>query len=428
MLSEADNHLLTRVEGDAPMGQMLRENFWFPAVRAARLEPDGAPLRVRLLGEDFIAFRSTDGRVGFFDEACPHRRASLALGRNEGNGVRCIFHGWKIDVSGKVVEMPNEHRDPERMCAKVKVNHYPVREAANVVWVYLGTKAEPPPLPNYEFMDLPEDQVNVVSVVIPCNWVQGVEASIDDAHVGILHHSYMANYGARRPDELSAGPPAYDVELRPYGFQGTVIRALPDGRSMAATTHFCMPWYGFVSTGQPDEAELNRRTVFVAVPIDDYNYHQIFFSYDISGPVEKLFGAVTEYDQDNFAPPLGGPETVWGQDREAMKNGHFTGFSQNLISEDTAVQMSMGRITDRSKEQLCSSDKAVGYGRQVLLQAARDHQNGITPESARPGVDASEARPRFVYVKPGEDWREMVQAGADRLREKKMAKKMVTSS
>ncbi len=410
MLSPADNELLCRVEGDAPMGQMLRDSFWVPAVRGARLERDGAPMRLRFFGEDFVAFRSTDGRVGFFDEACPHRRASLALGRNEGNGVRCIFHGWKIDVSGKVVEMPNEHRDPERMCAKVKVNHYPVREAAGMVWVYLGSRAEPPPMQDFEFMNLPEGHVRILSVDVPCNWVTSVEASLDDAHVGILHAAFMDILKQRRPVEDIAGPPAYEVDLQPYGFQATVLRALPEGRSIASSTHFAMPWFGFVSTGSPDAPGFTRRALHVAIPIDDYNYRQVFFSYDVHSPISKMFGCVEEYDQDNFAPPLGGPETYWGQDRELMKQGHFSGFPMNLTSEDTAIQMSQGAIPDRTHEALCSSDKAIGFMRQILIQAARDHQAGKVPLGASGDVDWGRIRSRMTFVEPGENWRDNLAA------------------
>ncbi len=413
MLSEADNQLLCRVEGDAPMGRMLRDNFWVPAIRSARLEPDGAPIRLKFFGDDYVVFRSTDGRVGFFDEACPHRRASMALGRNEGNGLRCIFHGWKIDVSGKVVEMPNEHRDPERMCAKVKVGHYPTREVVGMVWVYLGAKAEPPPLQNFEFMTLPEEHVRILTVDIPCNWINSVEASIDDAHVGILHASFMDVYKDRRPHEVVAGPPAYEVDQHPYGFQGTVLRSLPGGRSMASSTHFAMPWFGFTSTGRPDAPGATRRAVHVAIPIDDYNYRQVFFSYDVNSPAENFFAGATEYDQDNFAPPLGGPETVWGQDREAMKNGHFSGFLSNLTSEDTAIQMSQGAIPDRTHEVLCSSDKAIGFMRHTLIQAARDYQAGKVPLGAAPGIDWSKIRSRLAFVEPGENWRDKLAAAPD---------------
>jgi hypothetical protein len=250
----------------------------------------------------------------------------------------------------------------------------------------------------------------VVSVVIPCNWAQGVEASIDDAHVAILHASWMKDFRSKRPGVFDPSPPAYDIDPQPYGFRATALRSLPGGDIVASATHFAMPWYGFVSTGAPDDPQFNRRTVFVAVPIDDHNYHQVFFSYDTLRTVDKYFAGVNEYEQDNFAPPLGGPETYWGQDREAMKSGHATGFPSNLIAEDTAVQISMGTITDRTRETLCTSDKAIGYARQLLLQAARDFHAGNTPQSARPGVDFSQIRSRTIEAKPGQDWRELMGA------------------
>jgi len=125
-----DNYLITRVENGAPMGHMLRENFWFPAALSCKLVAGKSPLRVRLLGEQFIAFRSTDGRVGFFDENCPHRRASLALARNEDNALRCIFHGWKFSVDGTVLEVPTQPNNAADFCTRVPLRHYPVREAA----------------------------------------------------------------------------------------------------------------------------------------------------------------------------------------------------------------------------------------------------------------------------------------------------------
>ncbi len=406
MLSEKDNHLLTRIECDAPMGHMLQDCFWVPAIRAGKLERDGAPDRVRLFGRDFIAFRATDGRVGFFDEACPHRRASLALGRNEGNGVRCIFHGWKIDVSGKVVEMPNEHRDPERMCAKVKVKHYPVREAGGMIWVYIGERAEPPRFPDFEFNELDETQNNITSSTINCNWVQGLEASLDDAHVGILHESHMSSYKAKHMSLYEGPPPAYDINLTRYGFEAAAIRHMPDGTTASAITHFAMPWFGFVSTAVPQVAGTTRRVVFVAVPIDDVTFKQWFFSYDMAGPVEKFFGGTANYDQDDICPPLGDKSNNWGQDREAMKRGHATGFTSNLLAEDTAVQMSMGRITDRTHEQLCSADKAIATARQVLLDAVRAHQKGETPTGAHPDIDWRAIRAWTVQDDGANDWRE----------------------
>ena len=120
MVTREENELLTRVEGDAPMGALLREHYWIPALVSTQLLADGAPVRVRLLGRDHVAFRATDGRVGFLDEGCPHRGTSLALARNEECGLRCIFHAWKIDVSGKVVDVPTHSPNAEAFAAKVR--------------------------------------------------------------------------------------------------------------------------------------------------------------------------------------------------------------------------------------------------------------------------------------------------------------------
>jgi phenylpropionate dioxygenase-like ring-hydroxylating dioxygenase large terminal subunit len=129
------------------MGAMLRE-YWVPACRSAKLEADGAPERIRLFGENFVAFRATDGRVGFMQEACPHRCASLALARNEGNGLRCVFHGWKFSVEGKCVDArPSRAQQRERFAASVPVRSHPTHEAGGLVWVYMGAQAAPPRFP-----------------------------------------------------------------------------------------------------------------------------------------------------------------------------------------------------------------------------------------------------------------------------------------
>ena len=177
-MKSQDNDLLTQVGPDTPMGQMLRQ-YWTPAIRSAALEADGAPVRVRLFGQDFVAFRDTSGRPGFVDEACPHRGVSLALARNEDNGLRCIFHGWKFDTTGKVIDAPAEPAERrEKFCASIKVNRYAVHEAAGVLWVYVG-KGAAPKFPNFEFATVPPDQVHMRRGVLHYNWLQGVEARID---------------------------------------------------------------------------------------------------------------------------------------------------------------------------------------------------------------------------------------------------------
>ena len=180
MLTPEENELLCRVEGEAPMGEIMRRH-WLPACLSEEIEePDGDPVRVRLLGEDLVAFRDTDGRVGVLDEMCPHRRASLVLGRNEECGLRCLYHGWKMDVDGNVLEMSSE--PPEsKMTEKVKHKAYPTHEAAGFVWVYMGPPDEQPEFTAPVFQPTPDTKVSISKVIIDCNWAQILEGAIDSA-------------------------------------------------------------------------------------------------------------------------------------------------------------------------------------------------------------------------------------------------------
>src|ERR1051326_3278715 len=108
MLSPRDNEVLCKVGPGTLMGDLMRQ-FWSPAIRSDELgSNDAPPLRIRLLGENLIAFRSTSGAVGLIQNACPHRGAGMFLGRNERGGLRCVCHGWNCDVNGACVDMPSE--------------------------------------------------------------------------------------------------------------------------------------------------------------------------------------------------------------------------------------------------------------------------------------------------------------------------------
>ena len=191
MVTRAENELLTRIEGDAPMGTLIREHYWMPFALSSHLAHGDAPMPVRLLGENYVAFRADDGRVGFFDELCPHRRASLALGRIEGNGVRCIYHGWKIDVSGCVVEAPTQV-EPRRAVRRPRARRSTSPCTRRAGWRGCGsaaaTRRRSPTCPSPS--DHEGNSFWCVSRV-PCNWLQGVEGTIDSAHVGVLHQTWM---------------------------------------------------------------------------------------------------------------------------------------------------------------------------------------------------------------------------------------------
>ena len=231
MLTREENELLCRVEGDAPMGQMMRR-YWLPACLAEEIAAsDCDPVRVRLLGENLVAFRDSEGRAGLMAEQCPHRKASLFYGRNEEGGLRCLYHGWKFAVDGQCVDMSSE--PPESgLCAKVKHKAYPTREAGGVVWAYTGPAAETPEFERPIFAPSENTRVAIFKIVSQCNWAQGLEGGIDSAHSSSLHSTDMP--AARVPGSTATGTawarpttdksPRIEAEETNYGFRYAAIR------------------------------------------------------------------------------------------------------------------------------------------------------------------------------------------------------------
>ena len=190
MLTAEENELLCRVEGDAPMGQLMRRH-WIPACLSEEVaEPDGTPVRIRLLAEDLVVFRDSDGRLGVLDEYCPHRRASLFLGRNEECGLRCLYHGWKMDVEGNILEMASEPHE-SGLVEKVKHKAYPAREAGGFVWTYMGPSGEMPEFQPPAWAPSPGTKISIVKLHVAANWAQTFEGGIDSAHSSSLHSTDM---------------------------------------------------------------------------------------------------------------------------------------------------------------------------------------------------------------------------------------------
>ncbi|RQH06393.1 Rieske 2Fe-2S domain-containing protein [Paraburkholderia dinghuensis] len=404
-MTAEDNVLLTRVDNGAPMGEMIRQHYWIPAVPSVKLVADGAPVLVRLLGTDYVAFRGTDGHAGVIDERCPHRGTSMMVARNEDNGLRCIYHGWKIDVAGKVVEAPNQVGDQEQFCKRVKTSQYRVEERGGIVWVWLGKGETPPRFPDLPFTNLPAEQRSVTSVEVPTNWVQGVEASMDSSHVGVLHESttqITAGGGNERMHMTKALAPRLEFEDRPYGYRYAALRDLPDGKTYARVNNFVMPWYGIICA--PDAN--SPSTVFFSTPVDDVTHRAWFVHFN---PTRKLGMTVMSATPDvwNFPPlPPGTRAENFGQNRDLMKRGHATGFYQHLGTEDFAMFLGQGPIADRTTEQLCSADGAVLRVRALLLKSAREFMAGKTPTLAdNPELDYARAVSIGGVLPTGTDWR-----------------------
>lgn len=413
MLSEEQNANLTRVEGTAPMGELLRSWTWFPFALSTQLAPGGAPLRVRLLGVDYVAFRTNDDTVGFIDEACPHRGVSMALARNDGCALRCIFHGWAVDASGKVVDAPTHYGDQTAFLKGIRTRRYPVQERGGLIWVWLGDLpgADFPELP---FFQLPEDHVWMTVTKVDCNWLQGVEGALDSAHVGTLHQSWVPRLAASTSAgggtiglALKAVAPRYEIERTPFGLSATALRTLSDESTYVRITQFVAPFINLV----PGSGH-NEGSIFIGVPIDD-THHLLFFGYfsehlvlnEQTPRVQALIGN-DRIDRHDFAPFKGSREDNWGQDRAAMAAGHFTGFTDNLLEEDIVVQVSMGAIADRTREHPSSSDVAIVQARMLLLRALRNHQEGAPPLAPHHGDwSGDDALPVDRVVAAGEDWR-----------------------
>jgi phthalate 4,5-dioxygenase oxygenase subunit len=390
MTTVAENDLMTRIEGDAPLGRLMRDNYWIPFAMSDHLQVGAGPLPVRLFGVNYVAFRDVDGQVGFLDELCPHRRASLVLARHEGDGLRCIYHGWKIGASGRVLECPTQTIRAEQFAARVAVDHFPVHEAGGLAWVWLGGD-EPPPFPYLPFAD--EDLYHYwITAKVPCNWLQGLEGSVDSVHAGMLHRSWIAKSlgmaeHANLGYALAQAAPTYETELTPYGLRAAALRKTDDGGTYVRVTEHMMPLVTITPAGS---SEPRLGAVFVISPVDD-THHLLFFG--TVGPTPHsavTLDQIAMQDPDYAFDPLdytglrGDRDNRWGQDRELMQSGHYTGFGRSLLEEDAAVQTSMGPILDRTKEKLSSSDVAVVQLRRMLLDAVEAAGAGqLPPGSAR---------------------------------------------
>lgn len=380
-MSREENELMTRVEGDAPMGKIMRSH-WIPACLVEEVaEPDGAPVKVRLLGEDLIAFRSSDGRVSLMDEYCPHRRASLLFARNEECGVRCLYHGWKMDVEGNVVDMSSE---PAESTLKQKIKHkvYPTLEWAGVVWTYMGPKESQPEFQPPNWAPRAGTKVVIAKVIIPCNWAQILEGAIDSAHSSSLHSSDMVPArveSAKATDKNWLRPstdksPRLQVERTSYGFRYAAIRrpiSGADQNDYVRCTVFVAPMTVLI----PPNDSYNVANV--NVPIDDTHtaFHFIGWSDDHAALPDtetwrKFLGTQVGVDLDERYGMLRNVENRFWQDRESMKNGNFTGI-RGIPNQDIAMWITMGPIADREKDILGGSDLAIVEFRRQMADAAK---------------------------------------------------------
>jgi len=377
-MSPADNELLCRVEGEAAMGQVMRQH-WLPACLSEEVaEPDGAPVRARLLGVDLVVFRDTKGRVGVMDERCPHRGASLFFGRNEDCGLRCLYHGWKFGVDGEIQEMASEPAD-SRM-KNLRARAYPALESGGFVWIWMGeadaVRSFQPPA----WAPGPDIDTSVVKMHAACNWAQVLEGSIDSAHSSSLHSTNMPTAEVEgstatasawlRPSNDKA--PRLEVEATDYGFHYAAIRRpIRDAETHAyiRTTVFIAPFTVLI----PPNDQYNLAQMLV--PTDDVNCMFYWIAWHPTKGIEqeawrRFCVAEVGLDLESDFRKKRTLDNNYLQDRARMKAGDFTGI-EGIPAQDMAMWESMGPIADRSADHLGSSDVAIVQFRRQLVQAAR---------------------------------------------------------
>jgi phenylpropionate dioxygenase-like ring-hydroxylating dioxygenase large terminal subunit len=402
MLTPQLNELLTRIGPRTRMGDLFRR-YWLPALLAEEVPtPDGPPVRVRLLGEDLVAFRDTTGQVGLVGAYCPHRRAPMFFGRNEECGLRCVYHGWKFDAAGNCVDMPSE--PPESVFkTKVNIEAYPTWEAAGVVWAYLGPRAEMPPTPDYEWLRAPATHHRVSKTLEHANYLQALEGGIDTAHSSFVHNNDIGDAGRLKSIDMH---PVLEVERTPYGFRYAGIRTVGAGRRYVRAYHFLLPAMqmraAFLSkSGEPRKDPTVRGHIWV--PVDD-EWTLVYNWLCSADPDRELSDEFWERHERSAGR---GPEDfIEGTcrlrrnlfndyliDRELQRTSTYTGIV-GLNTQDYAVQEGMGPILDRSKEHLGSSDKAIIAARRLLREAVDDVAEGRQPA----GTDPEPIR----FVRPAE--------------------------
>jgi phenylpropionate dioxygenase-like ring-hydroxylating dioxygenase large terminal subunit len=401
MLSHADNIFLTRAGKDSPMGTLLRR-FWMPALLSEELpERDGPPKKIRIMGEDLLAFRDSNGRIGIVEPHCPHRGANLYFGRNEECGLRCAFHGWKFDVDGNCVDLPTS---PPESAYKdtIRLHAYPVREWANIAWIYMGPHEHVPELPQLELGLVPTASRYVSKKWQDCNWVQSLEGAIDTAHFSFLHKVPTKDEKTkleifRSTSAIGAGQevqdrvrwlmddprPRFSVAAHDTGLVIGAARKTDSADRYWRIAQYLMPNHALVPVAFPGEVYHGQ----CWVPVDDVNCWIYTYSWLPDRPFTnsereryaKGLSLHAEVDADYV--PVRNIRNDYMLDRAKQKTESFTGI-MGVSEQDAAIQDSQGPIQDRTREHLGPTDVGIVEFRKMILSAARALQQGAEPKAA----------------------------------------------
>jgi len=388
MLTKEQNDLLTQVGPGTPGGELLRR-YWQPVALAEELPPGGDPVPVRILGEDLVLFRDEQGRLGLLGLHCSHRRTDLSYGRIENGGLRCLYHGWLYDVSGRCLEQPGE---PKGSTFHEQIRHpaYPCHEVGEIIFTYMGP-GEPPLFPAYDLFLAPDEyRFRPNKSLNECSYLQGNEGNIDPLHTSALHlladNSYrtaLSRGNAPLPTstntndtwwELSDMRGEIDVEPTDYGLRIYTVRPVSLQASSYKVTNFVMPNLCVIGGGRTEGGyQLDWH-----VPIDDTHHWKYTMGFTRSEPADrsvKLWeGCVSsDYRRSRTAA------NRYRQNREELYTASFTGMGRYFLEHDGFAIESQGLIEDRTLEHLSYSDRAIVIARMTLLKAIQDVKEGREP-------------------------------------------------
>lgn len=401
MLRKEVNDLLTQTDAGTPMGELFRQ-YWIPAMLADELpENDCPPVRVKLLGEQMIAFRDTDGRYGLLEEFCAHRRVSLWFGRNEECGLRCPYHGWKFDVEGNCVDIPSEGED-SKFREEVKLRAYPLIKVGDVLWTYMGAEESRPTEPLWEFATVAPEQTITTKRIQENNWLQGLEGGIDSSHVSFLHSRELERdplFKGAKANSYNMGDlkPVFEVEPSDGGLYIGARRNVEGDKYYWRVTQWVMPCFTMIAP----RADHPQHGHFW-VPIDDETCWTWSYDYHPTRPLtaeERQAcldgkGIHTKNIPGTFRPEQN-KDNDYLMDRAAQKRGETYSGVFGFGMQDASLQESMGPIVDRSRENLVQTDYGIVMTRNRLRKAATDLKDkGVMP----PGRDPEHMMVRSIAV------------------------------
>ena len=416
MLSVEENNKLCEIGAGSVMGDYIRR-FWIPFRLSEDLpEADGEPVKVKLMGEELLAFRNTDGKVGLVQRNCPHRWADLFFGRNEENGLRCTYHGWKFDTTGSCVDMPTE-TDESTYKDKIRITSYPVEERSGILWTYMGPKELAPEIPDFEYLRVPDSHRFASWNWQQTNYAQAIEGGIDSAHSNYLHatldayhmtdawrEQWQRSQNLRDKYHARDQHPKFFAEDTDYGVVTGARRDTGEGGFYWRYNLFLLPFY----TMPPSSP--GQKFFHAFVPIDDHNNMRWTFVWNLNRPLLSSDIEMWRNGSGLHAAALPGPdhwplrnkENDYLISRDYQKRLTFTGIT-GTGEQDFSVQEGMGPITPRNKEHLGTTDIGIIKSRRRLLKEATALREGEEPRAASDGA-VYYVRSGDVVLTPEEHW------------------------